>query len=66
MYLRDVQCNRFLCMPLLYYNMKEEVCYICGASMKSFDIVDPDTGEKVAEEVACPDEWKESHQRSKV
>jgi len=53
-------------MSLLYYNMKEEVCYICGASMKSFDIVDPDTGEKVAEEVACPDEWKESHQRSKV
>jgi hypothetical protein len=53
-------------MALLCIDMTEEVCYICGQQMKTFDVIDPDTGEKVAEEVACPDEWRESHNRART
>ena len=46
--------------------MTENICYICGKDMKVYDVVDPDTGEKVAEETCCPDEWRESHDRGKT
>jgi len=42
------------------------VCYVCGKEMKAFDIIDPETNEKVGEEVSCPDEWRESHNRART
>jgi hypothetical protein len=45
--------------------MAKEICYVCGQKMSQFDIYDPESGEKVAEEIACPDEWRESHNRAK-
>jgi len=56
----------FILMALLCIDMTEEVCYICGKQMKAFDVIDPDTGEKVAEEIACPDEWRETHHRART
>jgi len=46
--------------------MEEQICDICGKKMKSFDVIDPETGEKVAEEIVCSDEWRESHDRIRV
>ena len=46
--------------------MTDETCYICGQQMKAFDVYDPETNEKVAEEIACPDEWRESHNRART
>jgi hypothetical protein len=41
-------------------------CSVCGKEMKSFDIVDPETGNTVSEEICCEDEWKESHDSLKA
>ena len=46
--------------------MVEEICHICGEEMKAFDIIDPETGKKIAEEIACTNEWRESHTCVKV
>jgi hypothetical protein len=34
--------------------------------MKEYDIVDPESGETVATEICCPNEWKESHDRGRT
>jgi len=46
--------------------MTDEICMVCGAEMRAYDIIDKDTGEKVSEEIACPDEWREEHTRAKT
>ena len=46
--------------------MTDQVCYVCGTDMKTFDIIDKDSGEKVAEEIACPNEWHSDHTRAKT
>jgi hypothetical protein len=38
-----------------------EICPVCGAQMEEFDVYDSYTGESVETEVACPNEWRESH-----
>jgi hypothetical protein len=41
--------------------MSEQICYVCGAQMETFDVIQQETGKKVAEEICCPNEWMESH-----
>jgi hypothetical protein len=43
-----------------------DICRICGQQMKEFDIVDKETGEVVGQEICCPDEWRESHNRART
>jgi|APHM01.1.fsa_nt_gi hypothetical protein len=44
----------------------EQICMICGSDMKEFEVYDPDTNEQVATEVACPNEWKTTHDRERT
>jgi DNA-directed RNA polymerase subunit RPC12/RpoP len=42
--------------------MVEELCHECGAEIESYDVIDPESGETVGEEIACPNQWREGHQ----
>jgi len=61
-----MRIGRLIPSVALCCNMTDQTCYICGQQMKAFDVIDPDTNEKVAEEIACPDEWRESHNRAQT